>query len=110
MDTSSVLAALGFSDYAIIAWIVLVCAGGAVYTTRQRISLRSLERKVDALLKHQGIIIPPIVSEEGQRILNDQATKASARKTEAIRLHREQTGLDREDATADVEAFIAGKQ
>jgi hypothetical protein len=30
-------------------------------------------------------------------------------KAEAIKLHEEQTGLDVEDATADVEAFLADK-
>jgi hypothetical protein len=103
------LATLKFSDFAIIAWIVLVFSGGAIYATRQRIDLRRLDRKMDALLKHQGVSLPPIVSEEVQRILRDPARKYTTKKNEAIKLHREQTGLDLADATADVKAFMAGK-
>jgi ribosomal protein L7/L12 len=99
-----VFATLEFTDYAIIAWIVVTFAGGAVYATRQRSDLRRLERKMDALLKHQGVSLPPIVSEEVQRILADPA-----RRIEAIKLHREQTGLDLAEAKIDVEAFMASK-
>jgi len=53
------------------------------------------------LLEHQGIPFPPIVSEEVQRILSD-----STKKPEAIKRHQEMTGLNLEDATADIEAFM----
>ncbi len=96
---------LGFIDFAIIAWIVVVFAGAAAYTTRRTVDLRRLERKLDALLKHQGVPLPPIVSEEVQRIARDPA-----RKIEAIRLHREQTGLGLAEAKADVEEFLAGER
>jgi hypothetical protein len=58
------LGVLEFGDYAIIAWIVVVFAGGAAYTARQRIDLGRLEQqldrlhqKMDALLKHQGVAL-----------------------------------------------------
>lgn len=99
------LASLEFFDFFIIALIVAVFGGGAALVSRQRVNLRRLERKVDALLKHHGIPLPPIVSEEVQHILREPKGKPKA-----IELHQEQTGLDLEDATADVEAFLAGKQ
>ncbi len=100
-----IFATLELSDYLIIAWIVLVFTGGAVYAaTRQRVDLRRLERKLDVLLKHQGISLPPMVSEEVQRVVNDPA-----KKFDAIILHQKQTGLGLEDAAADVEAFMTGK-
>ena len=98
------LATLQFIDFMGIAFIVIVFGGGADIIGRQRVDLRRLERKLDALLKHQGVSLPPIVSEEVQRILRDPA-----KKPEAVKLHREQTGLDLADATADVEAFMADK-
>jgi hypothetical protein len=65
--------------------------------------LPQIERKLDALLKHQGV--PPlpivIVSEEVQRIARDPA-----RKIEAIKLHREQTDRGLAEAKHEVEEFI----
>ena len=98
------LASLQLIDFMGIAFIVLVFGGSAAIIGRQRVDLRRLDRKLDALLKHQGVPLPPIVSEEIQRILGDPA-----KKPEAIKLHREQTGLDFADATADIEAFMAEK-
>ena len=88
----------------VIAFIVLVFGGSAAIIGRQRVDLRRLDRKLDVLLKHQGIPLPPIVSEEVQHILRDPA-----KKSEAIKLHQEQTGLDLADAMADVEAFMTSK-
>jgi len=98
------LASLQLIDFMGIAFIVLVFGGSAAILGRQRVDLRRLDRKLDALLKHQGIPRPPIVSEQVQQVLRD-----STKKPEAIKLHREQTGLDLEDATADVEAFMTSK-
>ena len=92
---------LEFSDFAIIAWLVIVFAGAAAYTTRRPVDLRRIERKLDALLKHQGGPPPPIVSEEVQQMARDPA-----RKIAAIKLHREQTGLGLAEAKSDVEEFI----
>ena len=98
------LASLQFIDFMVIAFIVLVFGGSAAIIGRQRVDLRRLDRKLDALLKHQGISRPPIVSEEVQQLLRDRT-----KKSEAIKLHREQTGLDLADAMADVGAFMAVK-
>jgi len=99
--TPMLATSLGFSDFAIIAWIVLVFAGaGAAYTGRQS-GLRRIERKLDALLKHQGVALSPQakVSEEVQQLARDH-------KIEAIKLHREQTGLGLAEAKSEVEDFI----
>jgi hypothetical protein len=59
------LATLEFTDYAIIAFIVVVFASGAAYAKGPDVNaqllalqLRELQRKLDALLKHQGIELP----------------------------------------------------
>lgn len=97
------LADIGFTDYVFITLIVVCFGGGA--TAIQRAGLRRLDRKLDALLEHQGISLPPIVSEEVQQMLVDPT-----KRSEAIELHGEQTGLSEEDATTDVDAFLADKQ
>ena len=94
---------LGFGDFAIIAWLVIVFAGAAAYTTRQPVDLRRIERKLDALMKHQGVTLPPqaSMSEEVQQMARDPAQKIAA-----IKLHREQTNLGLAEAKSDVEDFI----
>ena len=94
---------LSFSDFAIIAWLVIVFGGAAAYTTRRAVDLRRIERKLDALIKHHGISVPPqeSMSEEVQRLARDPAQKIAA-----IKLHREQTGLGLAKAKADIEDFI----
>jgi ribosomal protein L7/L12 len=96
--------ALEFADFAIIGWIVLVLGGAAAAykTTRQPADLRRIERKLDALLKHQGVSLPPpgSMSEEVQQLARDPA-----RKIEAIKLHREQTGLGLAEAKSDIESL-----
>ena len=94
---------LQFGDFAIIAWIVVVFAGAAAYTTRQRVDLRRIERKLDALLQHQGVALPPQgkMSDEVRQLARDPAGKI-----EAIKLHREQTGLGLAEAKSDVEDYI----
>lgn len=69
---------------------------------RQRIELRRLERKLDALLAHHGVNLSSGLSQEVQRLANDPS-----RKIAAIKLHREQQpGLGLAEAKADVEAFM----
>lgn len=72
---------------------------------RQRIDLRRLERKLDALLKQEGVQPAWGLSDEVQRLARDPG-----RKIAAIKLHREQTGAALAEAKADIEAFIEGKQ
>lgn len=92
---------LGFGDFAIIAWIVLVFAGAAAAYSSRQSGWRRIERKLDALLKHQGVSLSPQakVSDEVQQLARDH-------KIEAIKLHREQTGLGLAEAKSEVEDFI----
>ena len=97
---------LGFNDLAIIASIGILVAVGAAYSAGQKAHLRRIERKLDALLKQQGVPPPaPVVagevSDEGQQIALDPA-----RRIEAIKLNREQTGCGLAEAKRDVEQFI----
>ena len=93
------IAVLDFGDYAVIAFIVIVFAGGASFAARQRLDLRRVERKLDALLKHQGIELPSRLSPEVQLLARDPSKKIAA-----IKLHREQNpGLGLADATQEVE-------
>jgi ribosomal protein L7/L12 len=94
---------LGFTDFAIIAWLVIVFAGAAAYTSRQPVDLRRIERKLDALMKHQGVTLPPQagMSEEVQQMARDPHQKIAA-----IKLHGEQTGLGLAEAKADLDDFI----
>ena len=98
---TALLAILESSDYGAIALIVLFFAGGASFAARRRVDLRRLERKLDALLKHQGVVLPSRLSPEVQLLARDPNKKIAA-----IRLHREQNpGLSLVDAKADVEDF-----
>jgi hypothetical protein len=57
--TPILASSLGFGDFAVIAWIVLVFAGGAAAYSSRQSGLRRIERKLDALLKHQGVSLSP---------------------------------------------------
>ena len=97
------LAILDFGDYAVIAAIVIIFAGGASFAARQRLDLRRVERKLDALLKHQGVELPSRLSPEVQLLARDPSKKIAA-----IKLHREQNpGLSLADAKREVEDFAA---
>ena len=95
-------AILEFSDYAIIAAIVAILAGGASVATRQRLDLRRLERKLDALLKHQGIQVPS----EAETLAKDPNMKIAA-----IKLYREEhPGVGLAEAKAKVEEIYKHSQ
>src|SRR5262245_32690884 len=97
---------LGFSDFAIIAWLIIVFAGVAAFTTRKSADSRRIERKLDALLRHQGVSAPQaVLSDEVQRLARDPAQKIAA-----MKLHRQQTGLGLAEAKADIEDFIKSIQ
>jgi ribosomal protein L7/L12 len=83
--------------------LAFAAGAAAAYTSRQTGELRRIERKLDALLKHQGVSQPPpaSLSAEAQLIARDPS-----RKIEAIKLHREQTGVGLAEAKADVESFM----
>jgi ribosomal protein L7/L12 len=68
--------------------------------------LRRLEVKLDLLLRHFGIEIPDPataagLSAEVRQLAND------GKKIQAIKVHREQTGLGLKDAKEAVEAYMA---
>ena len=65
--------------------------------------LDGIERKLDALMKHQGVTLPPLASMSGEV---QQMARDPARKIAAIKLHREQTGLGLAGAKDAVEDFI----
>ena len=102
-------AKLDFLDFVIIAVIVsLLSAGSAAsgyFRRSDRARLGRLERKVDAVMKHLGVVYvdpagPEGLSEEVRRLADNPATKL-----EAIKLHREQTGLGLREAKDAVEAY-----
>lgn len=96
------LAILETSDYAVITFIVIIFAGGASFAARRRFDLRRVERKLDALLKHQGVEMPSGLSPVVQLLARDPSKKIAA-----IKLHREQNpGLSLADAKRDVEDFV----
>ena len=71
---------------------------------KQRLDLRSLDIKLDALLEHQGVEWPTL-SPEVQALALDPS-----RKIAAIQLHREEhPTLGIAEAKAEVEAFAAKK-
>jgi hypothetical protein len=94
---------LGLSDFVIIAWLMIIFTGAAAYATRKSAETQRIERKLDALLRHQGITLPPQakLSEEVQRLARD-----SAQRSTAVMLHRTETGLGLAEAKADIEDFI----
>jgi hypothetical protein len=97
----TIFALLEFGDYAAIAIIVFFFASAGSIVARQQINLRRLERKLDALLQHNGIELPTPLSPEVQRLAKDPSKKIAA-----IKLHREQNpGLGLAEAKAEIEDF-----
>ncbi len=102
-------AVLDVWDYLFIAAVVALFAGGgaayARYRTVSTARLARLERKVDAIMKHFTIeYTDPAgagLSDDVKRLADDPATKI-----EAIKRHREQTGLGLKEAKDAVEAYI----
>ena len=106
------LAVLEFGDYAIIAFIVVVFAGGAAYTARPDLNLTRLQRqmnelqqKLDALLKHHGIEMPAPppsdLSPELQMMARDPSQKIAAIK----RYREDHPGIGLREAKERIEEF-----
>jgi ribosomal protein L7/L12 len=92
------LAILEFGDYAVIAVIVIIFAGGASFAAQQRLDLHRVERKLDAVLKHHSV---EFLSPEVQLLAKDPSKRITA-----IKLHREQNpGLGLADAKREIEDF-----
>jgi ribosomal protein L7/L12 len=107
-----ILAVLEFGDFAIIAFIVLLFTGGAVYSSRKDMSLIRLQRqlgelqqKLDALLKYHGIEMPTPpqsdMSPELQLMAKDPHLKIAAIK----RYREENPGVGLAEAKHRIEEF-----
>ena len=72
---------LDFGDFAIIAWLMIVFTGAAAYAARKSPETQRIERKLDALLKHQGITLTPQakLSEEVQRVAREPGSEEQCR-------------------------------
>ena len=100
------LAGLGISDFVILAGIVAFFVGGvAVMRPSDRSRLRRLESKLDLLLKHFQIADASLDVVDGLSAEVRQLADAG-QKIEAIKVHREQTGLGLKDAKDAVEAYL----
>lgn len=106
-------AALDFSDFSVIAMLVILFAGGGAACTSLLATdagrLARLERKLDAVMRHLDIAYvdpagPEGLSEEVRRLADDPG-----RKIQAIKLHREQTGIGLKEAKDAVEAYMSGR-
>jgi preprotein translocase subunit YajC len=94
------LAILDPVAYVVIFVVVLIFGRVAFLATRQRLDQRRIERKLDALLQHHGIVLPTGLSPEVQQLARDPK-----RRIAAIKLHREQTGASLLEAKNAVEDF-----
>lgn len=108
-------AVLSFWDFFIIGIIVMCLAGASYKGPDVRVQLlmlqvRELQRKLDALLKHQGVEIPPLpvsgLSPEVELLASDPNTKIAA-----IKLYRkENRGVGLVEAKQKIEAFYNSRQ
>jgi ribosomal protein L7/L12 len=114
---TTLLAVLEFKDFAIIAIIVAVFAGVAALTKsadmarlRLELQVQELQRKVDALLKHQGIEMPqPPPSGLSPEV--EQLASQPDMKIAAIKLYRDQNpGTGLREAKEKIETFYNGRK
>jgi len=109
---TTILAVLEFKDFAAIAAIVIIFAGGAAFTARPEINLRrlqrqmdELQRRLDALLKHQGIELPALppsdLSPDVQLMAKDPQQKIAAIK----RYREDHPGVGLAEAKQRIEDF-----
>ncbi len=106
------LGTLEFRDYAIIAVIVVIFAGGVAHIKGPDVNMqilalqmRELQKKLDALLRHQGIEVPPPsasgLSPEVELLAADPRSKIAA-----IKLYRQENpGAGLCEAKEIIEAF-----
>lgn len=102
-------AVLEFSDFAVIALLILGFAGGgaaaaAYLRPADRDRLRRIEHKLDLILTHLGIEYVPPPRAAWQELADDPA-----RKIEAIKVYREQHGVGLAEAKKAVEGYIEGR-
>jgi ribosomal protein L7/L12 len=104
-------AVLEFTDFAVIAAIVAVLAGGAaaarsLLAPADRDRLARVEQKLDLLLTHAGLDYTPPPKAEWQAL----ADEGPARKIAAIKAYRDHTGAGLAEAKRAVEEYIEGRR
>lgn len=104
-------AVLEFSDYAIIAAIVAVLAGGTVaaqsyFRPADRDRLVRVEQKLDLLLTDAGVEYTPTAKAAWQTLVDE----GLAGKIAAIKAYREETGVGLAEAKRAVEEYIEGRR
>jgi len=102
-------AVLDFTDFAIIAGIVAVLAGGAAaarasFGPENRDRLARVEQKLDLLLTHAGLDYTPAPTWQAL------ADEGPARKIAAIKAYRDETGAGLAEAKRAVEEYIEGRR
>ncbi len=103
-------ASLDLVDFLIIAAIVFLFTRRSGIAARQPDNSRRLERKLDLIIAHLGISVPPGLMLPSGRAMSIEVQDLAKRsqKIPAIALHREENpGLGLAEAKADVDAFIA---
>ena len=105
------LAVLEFADYVIIS-MLLICSTATVFgvlgkRSVELLRLARLERKVDAILGNLNIEFADPTSSQGLSIDVQLLADDPNKMIEAIRLHREETGLGLKEARNAVEAYRA---
>jgi ribosomal protein L7/L12 len=103
-------AVLEFADFAIIAGIVALLAGGtaatrATFGAANRDRLARVEQKLDLLLTHAGLDYTPAPKAAWQVL----ADEGPARKIAAIKAYREQTGAGLAEAKRAIEEYIEAR-
>jgi|SRR6185312_1451184 len=102
-----IFAVLDFTDFAIVAGIVALLAGGAVMARESlgpanRDRLARVEQKLDLLLTHSGLDYTPAPKTAWQALADEGPT----RKIAAIKAYREETGVGLAEAKQAVEAYL----
>ena len=100
-------AVLEFTDFAIIAAVVAVLAGGTAAARSyvrpaDRERLARVEQKLDLLLAHAGVDHAPAPKAAWQAL----ADEGPARKIAAVKAYREETGAGLAEAKRAVEEYV----
>ena len=101
-------AVLEFQDFAIMAAIVALLAGGSAYATSPVFTsarINQLDRKLDAIIQHLNIELPEALVKYGLSTRVCQLAD-EGKKIEAIKVHREETGVGLKEGRDAVEAYL----
>jgi ribosomal protein L7/L12 len=98
---------LGFSDYLVLAALIVVIVRATAGTRRSddALAVRNA-RKLDAILRHLNIPEPP-ASRPGQLSEAVRAQADQGRIIDALRLYREETGAGLREAKDAIEDYQA---